>query len=158
MKFTAKFNEYGSPNRGGKRHKQVIPTGANGDELRIQAIAVMQEFYQVYHRNSNWHHNSKLSKQKYDSAWTPAKNLEEAKKNNDKRRPSVKSHHVWEADILRHNVVVEDVVYSNLLRISRSHSVDPEEQELYCEIYDRYYIEVVDYHGAKTNFKDLLAK
>ena len=155
MKVQVKYKSYDSNNRGGIKHQQVIPTGANSNQKRINMIETMQEFYQLFDKESKWHHKRKLTKQKYDPAWTQHKNLEEAKKNNDKRSFSVASHHVWEADILRHNAVVDDVVYSYLAKCSANSYKDKDERDLYVEIYDLYYIELLDIHGAKTIYTSL---
>ena len=155
MKFSAKLKEYDSPNRGGIRHKQVMPVGANANDIRIESIELMQEFNRLFERTSVWHHKNKLPKQQYDPAWTQHKNLAEAKKNNHKRKATVQTHYAWEADILRNNVVVDDVVSSNLKRLKAEGWNNSAEVALYCEIYERYYIQVIDIHGPKTNYTDL---
>tara|TARA_R110000772_G_scaffold228586_1_gene339299 strand:+ start:409 stop:885 length:477 start_codon:yes stop_codon:yes gene_type:complete len=158
MRFRAKFNEYDRPNKGGMRHKQVIPVGANANDIRIESIELMQEWHDLYQKNTQWHHTEKLPKQNYDPAWTQHKNLAEAKNNNDKRKTTVQTHYAWEADILRNNVVVDDVVSTNLQRLQLDDWNNSEERDLYCEIYDRYYQEIVDIHGPKTNYLDLIVK
>ena len=103
--FKVKIIPFKGANRGGIKHNQI-----HQSELCRQAMLdLMDEFLLYYDAIPQYHHKKKLPGTGSDPAQTQAWHIKQLKKNMSGRRQNV-SHRIYEADVLRHNNLVEDIV------------------------------------------------
>jgi len=104
-KFTVKLKPFGTSNKGGVTHNQIHQS----EFQRQHMLDIMEDFLLLFNKLPALHHKNKLRRIGLDPAKDIKWHIKELTKNNKGRRDNIK-HLIYEADVLRHNNVVEDVV------------------------------------------------
>ena len=104
-KFIVKIKPFASSNKGGVAHNQLVQP----DPAKQLMMDTMEQFTAFFNNMRNYHHKEKLPRTGNDAAQTQKWHIKEITKNNINRRNNI-NHLIYEADVLRHNNVVEDIV------------------------------------------------
>jgi len=135
QKFTVKLKPFSSINRGGVAHNQIHQS----ELCRQQMLDLIEEFQLFYNAVPQYHHKNKLPKTGVDSKQTQAWHVKQLTKNHAGRR-SNPSYKLYQADVLRHNNLVQDIVAqldregksdAQLIKVIDTYWIDMEEDTKY---------------------------
>ena len=144
-KFTVKLKPFSKVNRGGVAHNQVHQSEPHRQEM----LDLIEDFQLFYNAVPQYHHKKKLPKTGADASQTQAWHVKQLTKNHAGRR-AMTTHKLYEADVLRHNNLVESVLNS-LDREGKSDAY-------LVKLIDTYWIDMEEHtkYNSATHFLKLV--
>lgn len=128
-KFKVKIKPFKTNNKGGVSHKQLHQP----EPQRQKMLSMTEDLIAVYKSMPSIHHKKKLPEVGLDGKRTQEWHIKKLTSNTSGRKEHI-NHLIYEADVLRHNAVLEDIIKQLGKKDNSQESLDAIRNELYIDL------------------------
>jgi hypothetical protein len=128
-KFKVKIKPFKSKNKGGVPHMKLHQP----ESQRQQMLVMTENLIKVYNKLTSTHHKKPLPAVGLDGERTQAWHIKQLSRNTSGRKEHM-NHLIYEADVLRHNAVLEDLLKQLGKKGNTTELLNDIRNELYIEL------------------------
>ena len=128
-KFKVKIKPFKSKNKGGVAHNQLHQPEAQ----RQQMLNMSELLIKIYNKLTSTHHKKPLPAVGLDGERTQAWHIKKLSSNTSGRRENI-NHLIYEADVLRHNAVLMDIINQLIEKGNTQEKITSIIEDLYIEL------------------------